>query len=126
MEKITLTRKLLEAGISDNGGYSYDQTKALGVRQHKNSGWKKQLIGKVVSKKKYNAFLALKNKHLKKKEQMLFIYAHRIKWKTQLSCPFNSYDEMEELKCNVNDNEDCDLETCLLKQKKRIIVDWSE
>ena len=43
----------------------------------------------------------------------------------QRDCPFLNYDEYEAI-CKINDNEDCDLKHCKLKEFGRIIVDWVE
>ena len=57
---ITLTKRLIESGLSRNGGYSARQVEALGEDlTHK--GWKKRLIGLIVEKEDYDKFLALKD-----------------------------------------------------------------
>ena len=63
-KKIVLTKDLIQAGISNNNGFSVKQIAALGENQ-KISGWFRRLVGKVVTEEEYRQFLNLKNAHLK-------------------------------------------------------------
>jgi hypothetical protein len=51
--------------------------------------------------------------------------------KDQCNCPFTNKEVIETdsysdvfYTCNINDNEECDLKHCKLKEFGRIIVDW--
>ena len=121
MKKVTLTREMIEAGMSDNGGFSNKQVARLGVKVKNNSGWLKQLIGREVRVEQYEAFMDLKNAHLEKKRSY---NAKRYVFKDQKSCPFFHYIDADAW-CTLSKKE-CDLDTCPLKKHGRIIVDWKE
>jgi len=59
-----LTKEIVEAGRSRNGGYGLNQLKILGIFSFKR-GWKKRIIGKDFDEKIINNFLFFKNYHLK-------------------------------------------------------------
>lgn len=46
----------------------------------------------------------------------------------QKDCPFQTVTllDEEEFSCNINDDEDCDLDACKLKEYGRIIVVWTD
>lgn len=69
---VTVTKQLLEQGMSLNGAWNMAQLKALGVKtiQH-NKGWKYRLIGSKVTQEQVNEFLRLKNRHLGHKTRKL-------------------------------------------------------
>ena len=62
MEWVTLTNDMINAGRTYQpcGGWNNRQLAVLGVDPRDNSGWKRKLIGTVVSKSQYERFLALK------------------------------------------------------------------
>lgn len=62
---VILTKEMIDAGASLNGGWSRKQTDLLGVQWPLKNGWKKAMIGKRISKEHYTAFLELRDKHLK-------------------------------------------------------------
>jgi hypothetical protein len=59
-----ITRLMIDRAMSDRGGWSERQFKAIGSWPLK-KGWKKELIGKIIPVEYYWDFLGLKNKHLK-------------------------------------------------------------
>ena len=123
MKKVTLTREMIEAGMSDNGGFSNKQVKQLGVKVKNNSGWLKQLIGREVRVDQYESFMDLKNKHLEKKRSF---HAKRYVYKGQDSCPLSAWAHDGDYRICVLTDNDCDLDNCKLKEFGRIIVDWRE
>ena len=66
---VTVTKELLEQGISRNGAWSATQLRALNVpigRRFKLiKGWKDRLIGSEITEQQKNRFLDLKDKHIK-------------------------------------------------------------
>ncbi len=62
---VTLTENHLQMGISKQNGFSRNQIAALGDTMDK-KGWRRRLIGKIVTADQFNKFLALKNAHIKK------------------------------------------------------------
>jgi len=63
-----VTRELLEEGMSRNGGWNRQQLEVLGVSWPLQSGWRRCLLGKVVSAEAIAEFLALRDAHLPAKE----------------------------------------------------------
>lgn len=61
---ITITSEILHAGLSDNGGYNHKQIKLFNLPPCSPWEFKKRVLGRKVSQKKINKFLALKNQHL--------------------------------------------------------------
>ncbi len=61
---VVITKEILDKGCSVNGGYSRKQLELFGIQGFP-PGWKKTLIGKVVSVEVVNQFIALKDQHLK-------------------------------------------------------------
>lgn len=66
-----LTQQILNEGMSNNGGWSNNQWRALGVvSPHRQSkGWLKDLLGTDISQDKINRFVELRNEHLKKRKK---------------------------------------------------------
>lgn len=62
--KIFMTPERLDAGMSRNGQWSHTQLRALGVDRVK--GWRRRLMGTVVTVRQYEEFLRLKDKHLQR------------------------------------------------------------
>jgi len=122
MKKVILTRDMIEAGVSYNGSYNSKQIKQLGSRMHKNPGWFENLIGKPVTPAQYEAFLDLKNDHLKKKKRNL--RTKRYVYKGQDSCPLSAWAHDGDYRVCVLTDDQCDLDNCKLKEHGRIIVDW--
>ena len=76
-----LKAQILNKGLSDNGGWSNKQLRALGLPDSYFKangglvkGWKDYLIGSNINEKNINEFLSLKNKHLKLKKQQKFSF----------------------------------------------------
>ena len=71
---VTITEELLEEGLSRKGGWNKKQLQALGVKDFlQEPGWKKRLIGAVVTEEQKNEFLRLKNAHLDQKRKDLHL-----------------------------------------------------
>lgn len=65
---VTVTKELMEQGLSRNGGHSGKQLKALGVKRVPNDkGWLHELYGTLITDEQKNTFLALKDYHLNRK-----------------------------------------------------------
>ena len=60
MSTVMLTTDLVDAGMSDRGGFNRAQVEALGVKWPLKAGWRRGLIGKVVTSEAYQRFLALR------------------------------------------------------------------
>lgn len=70
---IVVTEQLMNRGMSRNGGWSAKQLITLGVKDYlKEPGWRKRLIGTLITEQQKNEFLNLKDKHLQKKHPRLF------------------------------------------------------
>jgi len=76
---ITVTKQLLEQGMSDNGAWNLAQLKALLPKSEfsrpfawPSKGWKYRLIGSKVTKHQIERFLRLKNKHLERTGLLAF------------------------------------------------------
>jgi len=63
-----LTKQLIKAGISRHQNYNEEQIRALGSTKHRNPGWLKNLEGRYVTQEQYQAFLNLKDYHLRNKK----------------------------------------------------------
>lgn len=98
-DMITVTKELLEQGMSFRGAWNMAQLKALlPAKEFKRSygwprkGWKHRLIGSKVTRAQVDEFLALKDRHLGHKkrdlpEQMTFereMYSHIDNMKVEL------------------------------------------
>ncbi len=59
-----VTRDIIEAGQSSNGGWSQEQLRQIGVDWPPVKGWKDQVIGSDFSAAKVEEFLRLKDAHL--------------------------------------------------------------
>ena len=64
---VTITKELLQQGLSRNGGYNGAQMEVLEVEPAWNKGWKRRLLGKLITEQQKKTFLALKDSHLKDK-----------------------------------------------------------
>lgn len=65
MEKVVLTREMIEAGKSSRGGWSNRQVQQLGLPSlNGQKGWQDRLIGTEHDRDKYEMFLALRDGHL--------------------------------------------------------------
>ena len=63
---VTVTKELLEQGLSRNGCLNGAQAKVLGVKKiFHNKGWKSRLIGIQITEQQKKEFLSLTNTHLK-------------------------------------------------------------
>ncbi len=65
---VTITKKLLEQGLSMNGALSAKQVEVMGEDKTV-SGWHLRLMGKSVTEQQKIRFLELKNAHLKNKKK---------------------------------------------------------
>lgn len=61
LDGIVLTSELIEAGMSDKGGYNSVQLKAPGIDWPPPKGWKKSVIGTIIHYKDYETFINHKN-----------------------------------------------------------------
>jgi len=69
---VTVTKQLLEQGMSLRGSWNMAQLRALGVKTiSHNKGWKFRLIGSKVTQTQVDEFLRLKNRHLGHKTRNL-------------------------------------------------------
>jgi len=59
-EQVLLTKRLIEQGLSSNGGFNKKQLAILGVGWPPQKGWKNKLVGTVISQKQYQEFLNAK------------------------------------------------------------------
>jgi hypothetical protein len=59
---VTVTKEFLEAWKTERGGYTKRQVQALGFKTW-TSGWKRGMIGKVISDEQADAFKAASNRH---------------------------------------------------------------
>ena len=64
-ETIIVTEELLEKGKSAKGSWNLKQLRLLGIRQPY-KGWKRNIIGRTISKENARKFLILKDYHLRK------------------------------------------------------------
>lgn len=65
---VTITKELIEQGLSRKGGLNGKQVEALGVKTIKNNkGWLRGLYGTIITDEQKNRFLALKDYHLNRK-----------------------------------------------------------
>lgn len=55
------TNDLIVAGFSDSGGVTRQQIERFDIEYPPKSGWKKRLIGTVISQEKYDFFIKLRN-----------------------------------------------------------------
>lgn len=62
-----LTRESIEAGKTDNGGWTGEQMRVLGVEWPPTKGWTHRLIGKEVSEEVYATFLDLRLSRVRRK-----------------------------------------------------------
>jgi hypothetical protein len=62
-----LTHEAIERGQSRFGGWSKQQVELLNVKWPLKQGWKKRVVGTVISDMDYDIFVNLKDQHLKKK-----------------------------------------------------------
>jgi hypothetical protein len=70
---------ILEAGMSDSGGWSAEQLKILGEDWPPKPGWKLRTLGKEIEDKEIERFIRTKNDHLsKKKKQKIAIRTHNL------------------------------------------------
>lgn len=60
-EWVTLTRAMVDEGMSVNGGFGLRQLRCLGTTWKDNPGWLGRLVGTRALRKNYETFLALKN-----------------------------------------------------------------
>ena len=75
---VRLTKELIEAGMSQNGGWNNAQLKLLGLRIPLKHGWKEKLVGDIVSEANYQKFLDLKDDHLRPDGKRMTILAKKI------------------------------------------------
>ena len=59
-EIVTITKELIEAGASNQGGWNRKQFQALGIQWPPKNGWKTRLIGTRIDRSKAALFLSLK------------------------------------------------------------------
>ncbi len=64
-EWVTMTRAMVDEGMSLNGGFSLRQLRCLGTTWKDNPGWLGRLVGSRVLRVDYERFLALKNQHVR-------------------------------------------------------------
>lgn len=63
---VTVTKELMEQGLSRNGSWSDRQVKVLtGQTTLNNPGWLQRLYGTLITEQQKTEFLRLKDKHLK-------------------------------------------------------------
>lgn len=62
---MVLTRKMIEAGKSRQGGWSKEHLDKLGVTWPPMKGWADALDGTPIDHDTYTRFLSLKDRHLK-------------------------------------------------------------
>ena len=62
---VTITREIIDSGMSSNGGWNNKQLKALGVPFPLTKGWMMGMIGKDVPESNVEKFIKLKNAHIK-------------------------------------------------------------
>jgi len=62
-ETVTITKADLDAGLSERGGWSDRQIACLGENK-RDRGWRKRLIGKVITRGQLRRFLSLRNAHI--------------------------------------------------------------
>lgn len=58
-DMVRLTRDLLHAGKTGGGGFNRKQIEALGLRYPPMKGWLSRLIGKTITRERYERYLAL-------------------------------------------------------------------
>lgn len=64
---VKITKELLQEGLSRNGAYNGAQMEVLEIEPAWNKGWKRRLLGKLITEQQKETFLALKDSHLVKK-----------------------------------------------------------
>ena len=69
---VTVTKELLEQGLSWNGCLNGAQIKVLGIKSiWHNKGWKSRLIGTQITEQQKKEFLSLTNRHLAHKSRKI-------------------------------------------------------
>lgn len=63
MNKVIVTKEILDKGRSYGGSFSHKQLEYLNCPIPLQKGWEKRLLGVEVSEENIDAFIALKNKH---------------------------------------------------------------
>jgi hypothetical protein len=58
-DMVRLTRDMLHAGKTGGGGFNRRQIEALGLRYPPMKGWLSRLIGKTITRERYERYLAL-------------------------------------------------------------------
>lgn len=66
-----LTIEVFKSGASVKGGYSYKQLTLLGVGCPLEKGWQYGIIGRDFPDETINQFIALKDGHLQKRQELL-------------------------------------------------------
>jgi len=61
---VTLTRELIDSGMSMNGGLNGEQLRLLGLQMPLKTGWKTRAVGQQITDDDYERFVLLKNAHL--------------------------------------------------------------
>jgi 5-methylcytosine-specific restriction endonuclease McrA len=91
---IVLTAEIFDLAVSSNGGFSSAQLSLFGTTFPPTKGWKKKMIGTLVSREVVEEFIALKDKHLTEDRRKnpskipSFIEVnHPITWKEQYKHP---------------------------------------
>lgn len=91
---VELTADIFDRAVSSNGGFSHAQLALFGINGPPEKGWKKGLLGTLVSSEVVEEFIALKDKHSTKNRQNttqqrpLFVTVdHPIPWKEQYRHP---------------------------------------
>ena len=70
---LTVTNELMKEGMSRNGSWSDKQLRMLGIETTKNNpGWRRRLMGTIITEQQKKDFLALKDAHLCLKHPTLF------------------------------------------------------
>ncbi len=76
MGKVVITRAILNAGKSFEGGWSASQLFCLKSSTMNNKGWKRRLIGSRVPEEDVAEFIWLRNQHLSQSQIMKHIDIH--------------------------------------------------
>lgn len=58
-----LTRQMIDSGRSDNGGWSKEQLRMIGVSWPPKLGWPAKVTGTEITEETFQQFLKLKNRH---------------------------------------------------------------
>lgn len=61
---VRLTKRVFDLAVSSNGGFNAEQLSLLGLDHNPIKGWKRRLIGSLISQEVADEFIALKDKHL--------------------------------------------------------------